>query len=58
MEKPEILYSVHALWCASTANAAFALAGGVGGYFVGPAVAAFVCNAPAVGAVISGGTAL
>ncbi len=58
MKKPEILYSVNALWCASTANAAFALAGTGGGYVVGPVVAAFVCNAPAVGAVMAGGTAL
>ncbi len=58
MEKPEILCSVHALWCASTVNAAFALAGSAGGYVVGPAVAVFVCNAPAVGALMAGGTAL
>lgn len=58
MEKPEILYSANALWCASTANGAFALAGSAGGLVIGPAVAAFVCNVPAVSAVMSGGTAL
>ena len=56
MEKPEILCSVNATWCATTANAAFAMVGGP--IFIAGTAAFAVYNLPALAAAKVGGGAL